>query len=538
MKKALSLMLVGTMTVGLLSACGKTEEPASSVAESSVESSVEESVEETTEEEQVAEVGRPEEHVTLKMYFEGANVTDDSEALAAINDYLDEKLNVTLEPVWGTWGDFDTNAVLALQGGDDVDIYFTCSWTANEYGPFAKDGYYVRLDDPDNNLIEKYGKEVWDILPEVLKIGAEVDGADGRGVYAVPGFKDTAAQYCWDVNVTKLEELGYTLDDIKSRSFFDFGDIFAAAKEKFGDDFYPLLPEGTVLEEMVTNCYGVTGDTSEIVYESINPEDPSKPGAHGTTLVNRFATDEFKDYAKKVREYYLAGYIDPQVTNSEQSASVRTNHQLEGSYLIGTQSYAFGYEAQVSKERGIDVQFVPTSPAFTNTVTSQGAMMAISTASKNPERAMMFLNLLNTDPYLFTLVDFGVEGTHYNLNDEGEAVFTDKHADYSLWINGTGNVTLLPPQEGQGADFQDKFREFYGNAYSLPTLGWSMNCEEISDKCAAVANASAEYALPLDMGSVDPDDVLEGFIKKLNDNGAEDVVQTANDQLAEFLAAN
>ncbi len=64
----------------------------------------------------------------------------------------------------------------------------------------------------------------------------------------------------------------------------------------------------------------------------------------------------------------------------------------------------------------------------------KGAMMAISTASKNPERAMMFLNLLNTDPYLMTLLNFGVEGTHYTLKDN-EVVFSDKRADYQPWTN-------------------------------------------------------------------------------------------------------
>ena len=68
------------------------------------------------------------EPVTLKMYFHGSNVTDDSQVLEKVNEYLQQQINVTLEPIWGTWGDFDTNAVLSLQGGDDVDIYCTCSW--------------------------------------------------------------------------------------------------------------------------------------------------------------------------------------------------------------------------------------------------------------------------------------------------------------------------------------------------------------------------------------------------------------------------
>ena len=61
---------------------------------------------------------------------------------------------MTLEPIWGTWGDFDTNAVLSLYVGENVDLYFTCSWSANEYNQFSREGYYVRLDDPENNLLQ------------------------------------------------------------------------------------------------------------------------------------------------------------------------------------------------------------------------------------------------------------------------------------------------------------------------------------------------------------------------------------------------
>ena len=82
---------------------------------------------------------------------------------------------------------------------------------------------------------------------------------------------------------------------------------------------------------------------------------------------------------------------------------------------------------------------VSTTPAYVDTTSSQGAMMAISTASKNPERAMMFLNLLNTDPYLMTLLNYGIEGVHYDM-DNGEAVFNvDARASYTPWTNGMGS---------------------------------------------------------------------------------------------------
>ena len=55
-------------------------------------------------------------------------------------------------------------------------------------------------------------------------------------------------------------------------------------------------------------------------------------------------------------------------------------------------------------------------------------MHAISIVSKNPERAMMFLNLLNTDEYLRNLLAFGIEGVHYDLVN-GRVSFGDRTSE-------------------------------------------------------------------------------------------------------------
>ncbi|MDR2045007.1 MAG: ABC transporter substrate-binding protein [Clostridium sp.] len=482
------------------------------------------------------------EPVTLKWYLHGSNVTNDKDVLAAVNEYLGEKLNVTLEPIWGTWGDFDTNAVLALQGGDDVDIYFTCSWSANEYNKFARDGYYVRLDDPDNNLIEKYGQDVWAILPDALKAGSTIKGSDGVGVYAINGYKDYATQNCWDINVPLLEKYGYTVDDIANTDYFGFGEIMETVKKGEGDSFYPLLVEGAVLERMATNSIIVTGDSSvgAMLSYYMDPTDVSKPGSAGNVILNKYATEEYQKFAEKTREYYLAGYIDPAMANTSQANDARTAHQMAGTYLIGTQSYAMGYEVQASAERGFEVAMVPAAPAYVDTTVAQGAMMAISTASKNPERAMMFLNLLNTDPYLMTLLEYGVEGTHYELNGDGEVVFLEARGDYTPWTNGMGNVTQLPPLEGQGKDFWQEFIDYYAQAKGIPIIGYTFDPSvnpDVETAMAALGQVASEYAMSLNTGFVDPATALPEFLKKLEDNGIQKVVDEANKQLEEFLAA-
>ncbi|MCR4588119.1 MAG: ABC transporter substrate-binding protein [Lachnospiraceae bacterium] len=539
-KRVLSLLLTTSVVAAMLAGCGSTSaEPATTTATESPAPTADTPDSTTTEApagEGAAEEGIDiSEPVTLKWYLEGSNVTDDSAVLAEANAYLKEKLNGTLEPIWGTWGDFDDNATLSIQSSEDVDIYFTCSWTKNEYNAFSKKGYFLRLDDPENNLIEKYASDLWNLLPGVLTQGATINGADGYGVYAVPGYKDIATQNCWDVNVPLLEKYGYTIDDIKNADYFSFGEILETVKKGEGESFYPLLLEGAVLERMVDNSIIVTGDcTGNVLSYIIDPADPSKEGAYGNKLLSKYETEEFKKFVEQSREYYLAGYIDPAMGNAEQANDTRSAKQLSGEYLIGTQSYSLGYELQASQERGFEVAMVPVTPAEIDTTSSQGAMMAISTASKNPERAMMFLNLLNTDPYLMTLLNYGVEGTHYELVD-GLVQFTDKRSDYQPWTNGMGNVTILTPTVDQGADFWDGFKNYYGNAVSIPIIGFSFDSTAVEAQAGALSNVCAQYTLALEAGTIDPETALPEFIQKLKDNGIDEYVAEANSQLQTFL---
>ncbi|MEF9877926.1 MAG: ABC transporter substrate-binding protein [Clostridia bacterium] len=473
---------------------------------------------------------------TVTIMFHGSNVTDDTEVLAKLNEYLGEKIGVNVDVIWGTWGDFDEKSTTAITGGDTaIDMYFTCSWSADEYNSFAKKGYWLKLDD----LLKEYAPEFCAVLPETLMKGATIEGSDGLGVYAVNGYKDYATQVCWDVNVKLLEELGFKLDDIKGGlDFYTMGDMLAKAKEVKGDSFYPLLVEPMVLERMVNNTIIVTGDSgnTNLLSYYVDPTDVSKPSSYGNVMLNKFATDEYKKFAEKVREYYVAGYIDPSLAVAETSNETRTNKQLTGEYLFGTQSYALGYEFQASQERGFEVAMIPTMPPYVDTTVSQGAMVAISSASAHPEASMKFLNLLNTDPVVMTLLNYGIEGVHYTLED-GLVKFTDKRDDYMPWRNGMGNITLRPATVDEGADYWNKtFIPYYNSAKGVPTLGFIFDPANIEVEMSALSNVAAQYALALDAGAVDPATELPKFLEALEAAGMQKYMDEANAQLEAFLA--
>ena len=475
---------------------------------------------------------------TITIMFHGSNVTDDTAVLEAVNAYIADKVGAKLEVIWGTWGDFDEKATNALLSGDaGVDMVFTCSWSADEYNTYAKNGYFVKLDD----LIAEYGADLTAAIPDSLMQAATIEGAEGMGVYAVNGFKDTATQNTWDVNVTLLNELGYTLDDFKAMSVYDFGELFAKAKEARGDSFYPFLVEPMVLERMVTGSVIITGDSgsTNLLSLYLNQEDVSAEGPEGNAILNKFATEEYRKFVDKMHEYYEAGYVDPSLAVAETSNDTRTNTQKTGEYLIGTQSYAYGYEFSADVlDRGIEVAFVPCTEPYVDTTAAQGAMMAISTASEHPVESFKFLALLNSDPTLMTLMNYGVEGIHYNLDDNGLVVFdADARATYSPWTNGEGNVTRLPDTADEGAGFREAFKAYYASAKAIPAAGFAFDNSEVANEMAALGTVAAQYALALDAGALDPETTLPDFLAALDAAGMQTYLDAANAQLSAFMAA-
>ena len=210
--------------------------------------------------------------------------------------------------------------------------------------------------------------------------------------------------------------------------------------------------------------------------------------------------------------------------------------RVVNNYLISSEVSLYGYEYTTSEARGIQVAYVMTTDApYIDNTSVQGAMMAISANSEHPVEAMKFLNLLNTDPYVMTLMNYGVEGIHYNLNDAGEVAFTDARSTYSPWTNGLGNVTLLPPQKGQGADFQQRFAEFYAGSKKLPIYGFTFDSKPVETEIAQIANIKEAYSLSLCTGAVDVDEKLPELLSKLEGAGMQKVVDEANAQLKAFL---
>lgn len=530
MKKVLVLAMAVFMLFTVLAGCGSatqnTDTPAAADKPADNASAAESSAPAASAGPDISQ------EVALKWMYHGSTVTDDKAVMEKVNAYLKEKINVKLEMIWCSWANFDERVQLAINGGDAIDIYFTSSWTPNdEYSAMAKKGAFVRLDNPDDNLLQKYAPNLFSSLHPVLADAAMTEGADGMGIYAVPTYKEIAQQNTWDLNTNMLKKYGYTPDDVKD--FYEFGPMLEKIKQGEGKNFYPLSPEPAVMERMVNSNDMIDGN-SLLTYE-FDGVDPTKSG---TEIKSRYETPGYKKFVEKMREYYQKGYISPEMGNAQTMNTARTAAQDTAQYAIGTQSYSPGYEFQVSPLRKIDVVFKPSQTGIISTTSARGAMQAISTASKDPGRALLFLNLVNTDSTLFTLLEYGLEGVHYTKESDGRVTFdTDKRATFNPWRAGMGKLANLPVMSNEPANLWELFDKFNNEAKPVPILGWAFDQEPVRNEVASLGNIVTEYRDALNAGTVDPAVKLPEFINKLKANGIDKVVAEANKQAQAFLAA-
>ena len=464
--------------------------------------------------------------VTLTWMYEGNNVTDDTAVMKEVNAYLKPKINAELKMKWQTWGDYEDKQILAINGGDPIDIYFTCSWTKLTYSAAAKKGAFKRLDDPKNNLLVNCAPDLFKSIPAVLGQAAMINGKAGKGIYAIPTYKEIAQQYVWNFNKAILDKYGISPSEVTDLKSLE--PLLKKIKAGEGKDFYPINTDYTVWERALTNTDLV--DPDMLLDYVFNPINPSKSGK---TIGSRYESAAFKDYAATMNKYYQAGYINPAATTNSQAMSETWQKTLtSGKWAFEIYPYYPGYENSQTATYGYKFEVKPVQAGIISTTSARGAMNAVSVTSKNPDRAVMLLNLVNTDPKLRTLLTYGVEGVHYTMKDD-RVVLKEKNG-FSPWAAGLANVNILPLKDSDPANLYTELFPNFNKAEAVPILGWAFDQDPVKTQMAGLNNLYTQYGIGLLTGASDSAKLTE-FNSKLKSAGIDAVVKSANSQLTGFL---
>jgi len=436
------------------------------------------------------------------------------EAMSAITK---EKINatVTLMPI--TFGAWSQQTNLMLAGNEKLDLMFTGS--DFNYSSLVAKNQIIALD----ALLADYGQDITEQLaPEVLN-ASMVDGS----IYGIPGIRDFAAKYGVVMRKDLVEKYGIDVSSIASVE--DLTEVFKTIQEN-EPEMTPLVPSGqtyTFVEAFSGGMFDTLGDRLGVL-----PMDSEE-----LKLVNFYESQEYMDLAKLVRSWYEAGYISKDVATSKESGTELVKADRAFAY---TSDLKPGYEQQSSRLTGKPMVAVPLTPAVTTTSRITNVMMSIPRNSQDPERAMMFLNLLYTDKDLLNLLDNGIEGTHYVKTSDNMIAFPDgvdaSTTGYAStnWL--TGNNFMSYVWEGDDPEIWNLMKQFNDTANKSKALGITFNIDAVKTEVAAVNNVKNQYRMGIETGTLAPDEALPEFIEKLKAAGIDKIIAEKQRQMDEWAS--
>jgi putative aldouronate transport system substrate-binding protein len=500
MKRRVSLILMLMMTVVLvLSACGGNETGGDN-ADSATEPD--------------APVKSDLKPYKLTMVYPGSTQTDEKKVEEALNKLLTPKINATIDlmPIdWGAWND-KVNLMIASR--EEVDIIFTAQW--NGHANNVSKGAFLELGD----LLKSHGQLIVDSLDPAFLEGAKINGKN----YAVPTNKELAAAGGIVYRKDIAEELGLDMSKVKTPK--DLAAIYAVVKEK-KPNMTPLFTTGGLFNAHFFGNYDFLGDATI-------------PGAilkdrKDTTVTAVEQIDRYKEYLAIARDFYLKGYINKDAATTQLSSA---DAWKAGNIFSTVEPMKPGKDKEIASAAGLNgklEQIIMTEKTVATSETA-GSMLGISSTSKDPARAMMFISLLHTDKEINNMLNFGIEGEHYTRNGEIISA-TDSTKNYnpgSAWM--FGNQFLNYIWDTEDPEKWAKFKEFNQNATVSPALGFVFNSEPVKAEVGALANVIRQYQRALETGSVDIDQVLSEYEAKLKAAGVDEVIAEKQKQFNEFLS--
>lgn len=499
-KKVLTLIMGLVLTVGALTACGNKNGAPTGVNSSGGAETSEENSKDTD-----ASTGKKEEPVELKWYIRFDDQADTAKVNEELNKLLLEKINCTVEISNIPGGTYNDKMQVILGGREECDVVFAGAGFADFWGNTTRGAFL-----PLNDLLDKYGKETYNNIPESLWNGVKVNG----DIYGVINYQIEAKEAGFYVPTEILNKYNFDLSTVKKLE-----DIEPLLEQVHKDD--PTIIPIMVNEVDLLPLMG---------YDEIGTQ--NSPGAvaigdDSLTVVNQYETEGWQNYVKLIRKWYEAGYI------AADAATMDSGNDLikAGKVAVFLNNMKPGgeEEQEILWGRDLTVQKIMDGRVLPSAVSA--TLQCISSTNKHPEKAMEFINLLNTDKDVYNLVCFGIEGVHYNKVGDNriELVENSGYQPNKAWAMGNQFNAYL--QSTQSDTVWEDTMALNENSSVSELLGFVFDQEAVKSQVAQCQSVIDQYFRSIVRGTVDPDTYIPEFLEKLKLAGVDDIIAEKQAQL-------
>ncbi len=540
MKKGYSLSALALsvfLAVGALSGCGQTGTPSGSSSSPSPSGGGQ------------AATATPDtlEPVTLNYWiYNPAKQKDSDKVWAEFNKEIQKNLpNTTVEFTVITHSEYAEKWAKAMAAQESIDIAWL-GWILTIADEVNK-GSLMALDD----LLDTYGTGIKDSLGEtIIDIHRQQDGK----IYQIPawqGMVGNRSSFRFPKEIIDNTVGVSYIQELQDICYANYRIPTAEAKSKVYDkieEYLAAIKDAGMLEKgyppsVIDNWYLPKGITKISNFSYVAYDDAT------FTVKSYYESDLMKMHYGYMADWFQKGYIRSDAASLEKLAVTwSTDKTWKNGYILDAHN---GFTDDVAKTESVRMGF-DLYTAFTNPdceyVLGTATGTGIPKTSKNPERAMMLMDLLVRDEgaKAYQTYVYGLEGEHWTDNGDGTVTTLggsgQATADWPYgglkWVLGTCLNSLVT--QGDTAGYYEELKEQEASAYVPPLLAFKFDNSNVQTEQAQLQAVEKEYEDMLKRGYLGNnwETKYNEFVAKLKAAGLETFMAEVQRQVTDFVQKN
>lgn len=424
-----------------------------------------------------------------------------------VNEYVEPKIGAKVDLEVIPWGDWATRRNVITTSNEKFDILFTDIAT---YVNEVNIGAFLPLDEL---LAKPEFKDLWNLIPEKYWDGARVNGK----IYSVPTYKDSSVSQYFIFDKSLTDKYGFDISTVK-----ELKDI---------EPFFKAVQKDTNKPSLVLNFQGL--------YQMFTKYDEAGLGMKALTVkvddadakvISTFEDPYVLENLELLHKWYNEGMINPDAATLMENPKYRPFFIAQGWPLAAKTVWGPG--------NGGEVILTQYGPTVLSNGSIQGSMNAISASSENPDKALAFLQLINTDTKLRDMFAYGEEGVTFDYVDAyGEKRIDNepgKYADWGVPAYTQGTFFNMSISKNVEVNQWLEVKELNDKAIPSVLLGFSFNSDPVLDELANIQAIYKKYEAELLTGTKEPKELIKVMLEEMKAVGFDKVKDELQKQIDEF----
>ena len=459
---------------------------------------------------------------TLTWYVFGDKPQDHDIVMEKANEIIKAEIGMDLDLEYIDSASYEEKMKLKMASGEPYDLAFT--GYINPYQKAVDMGGLYDITD----LLKEEGFDNT-VIPQFYFDVATVKGK----IYGIPNVQVVSNPTCIMMDKSLHDEIGADFPAIEK----------AACNAKTYEDVekYALMLDELFekVHKARPDLYVFNPDTDLIKtvrYEDLIGGVSILKDGSTTKLELLRDTKDAQLGIRKVREWYEKGYIRNDIASV---GTAITSNEEARKIAVRTATWKPGQEDSLKNKYGEEQVTALIHLPYIYRDMPLKTMTSVGANSKHPREAVKLLKLINTNKELYNLICWGIEGTHYTVNEDGRITVTPDSGYDKIGTNAWkyGNQFNSFVRDSQPEDVWELTEEMNNNAKLSPMLGFVPDTDSIATELSNLTTIEDEYKAKKKFGTAAFEDYFDEKCKKEDEAGIKTVLEELQKQYDEFLAS-